>query len=376
MNYRCARTAFPSGRVVPYTGRMAKTLPAIDYLAQPGKNPPRPVSVVYGDEAFLRRQTLLKLREVALSGEEADFSLSTFEGRSATLRDVLEETSTVAMFGGGKRLVIVEEADEFVSRYRAELEDYVARPSSAGTLVLEVKTWPATTRLYKAVAADGLAIDCNVPAKAQLARWLGGWAKQAHRVELPAAAGDMLVEIIGPELGLLDQELAKLALLAGIDGKITPEMVSRTVGGWRVRKTWDMLDAALEGDVADAMLQLDRLLASGESPVGVLGQISASLRRFAAATRLILQGEAVGRRVPLRQALEQAGIRSSFVLQKAEPQLRHLGRERGRQIYGWLLEADLDLKGQVAAAAAHSRAAGDSAGGAAGKIGCRKMAVP
>ena len=201
---------------------MAKTLPAIDYLAQPAKHPPRPVCVVYGDEAFLRRQTLLKLREVALSGEEADFSLSTFEGRSATLRDVLEETSTVAMFGGGKRLIIVEEADEFVSRYRAELEDYVARPSTAGTLVLEVKTWPATTRLYKAVAAEGLAIDCNVPAAAQLARWLGGWAKQTHRVELPAAAGDMLVEIIGPELGLLDQELANLALLAGIDGKITP----------------------------------------------------------------------------------------------------------------------------------------------------------
>jgi DNA polymerase-3 subunit delta len=116
------------------------------------------------------------------------------------------------------------------------------------------------------------------------------------------------------------------------------------VGGWRAKTTWEMLDAALDGQPAAAMQQLDRLLASGENPVGLLAQISASLRRLAAATRLVLQAEAAGRRVALRPALEQAGIRA-FVLQKAEQQLRRLGRQRGGQLYRWLLEADLDLKG-------------------------------
>ena len=138
----------------------------------------------------------------------------------------------------------------------------------------------------------------------------------------------MLVELIGPELGLLDQELAKLALMAGDEKKIAPELVGRAVGGWRAKTTWEMLDAALDGNVRDAMLQLDRLLAAGEQPVGLLGQISASLRRFAAATRLVLQAEAARRRPNLREALEQAGVRS-FVLQKAERQLRQLGRQRG-----------------------------------------------
>ena len=67
-------------------------------------------------------------------------------------------------------------------------------------------------------------------------------------------------------------------------------------------------------------MQLDRLLAAGESPIGLLGQISASLRRLAAATRLVLQTEAAGRRVALRRTLEQAGIRS-FRLKEAERQL-------------------------------------------------------
>ncbi len=323
---------------------MAKPLHAVDYLAKSGKHPPKPVCVVFGDEPFFRRQSLLALRHAVLGEDEGGFSLSVFEGRSAELRDVLGELATVAMFGSAQRLALVEEADDFVSRNRGPLEDYVARPSSSGVLVLELKSFPGNTRLYKAVAAAGLLVDCGALTATRLSRWLGVWAEQTHHAELSHAAADVLVDMIGPEVGLLDQELAKLALSVGADKKITPELVSQSVGGWRAKTTWVMLDAALAGDVRGAIAQLDRLLAAGESPIGLLGQVSASLRRLAAATRVILQAEAAGRRMAIRPALEQAGFRS-FVLKKAEQQLRQLGRQRGSQLYRWLLQADLDLKG-------------------------------
>jgi DNA polymerase-3 subunit delta len=325
----------------------SKALQAVEYLAKPAKYPPQPVCVLFGDESFLKRQSLICLREAVTGGQEGDFSFSTFEGPAAKLANVLDELATVAMFGSGRRLVVVDQADEFVSRYRAELEDYVAQPAAGSVLALELKSFPGNTRLYKAVAAEGLVIDCNGPRAGGLTRWLSAWAKRTHQVQLPQATAEMLIERIGSELGLLDQELAKLALITGSDTKITAEMVSQSVGGWRAKTTWEMLDAALDGDVRAAITQLDRLLASGENPIGLLGQISASLRRFAAATRLILQAEAAGRRITLRAALEQAGIRS-FVLPKAERQLRQLGRQRGAELYGWLLQADLELKGASA----------------------------
>jgi hypothetical protein len=46
----------------------------------------------------------------------------------------------------------------------------------------------------------------------------------------------------------------------------------------------------------------------------------------------------------LRQALERAGVKP-FLIGKVEPQLRRLGRTRAGQLYRWLLEADLALKG-------------------------------
>ncbi|MFH1266350.1 MAG: DNA polymerase III subunit delta [Planctomycetota bacterium] len=323
---------------------MAKALHAIDYLAVAEEHPVRPVCVVFGDDPFLKRHAMARLRHEALPSDDADFSLSVFQGRTAELGEVIDELATVAMFGGGKRLVLVEEADDFVSRHRPELEDYVAQPKSTGVLLVEVKSWPANTRLYKAVAKTGLQIDCSSPPPAKLTRWLTSWAGQVHDVRLSASAAESLVDMIGPELGLLDQELAKLALTAGRKGKITPEMVSRSVGNWRAKTTWVMLDAALAGDAREALVELDRLLLAGESPIALLAQISGSLRRFAAATRLVLQAEAAGRRIGVSQALEQAGVKR-FVLGKAEPQLRRLGRNRGGQIYRWLLAADLDLKG-------------------------------
>ena len=323
---------------------MAKALHAIDFLAAPAKHPPKPVCVAFGDEAFLRGHVLSLIRDAVLTGDDGDFSLSVFEGAKANLAEVLDCLATLAMFGGGQRLVIVEDADKFVTRYRGELEDYVSQPAAGGILALALKSWPANTRLYKAVAADGLAIACSTPTPARLARWLVSWSKQAHRIELQNSAAEQLIEMVGPELGLLDQEISRLALTTEPGGRISAATVKEAVGSWRAKTTWDMLDAALEGKARDAMVQLDRLLLAGENPIAILAQISATLRRFAAATRLVLQGEQAGRRVGLRATLEQAGFKP-FVLRKAEQQLRQLGRHRGQQLYGWLLEADLDLKG-------------------------------
>jgi DNA polymerase-3 subunit delta len=146
-------------------------------------------------------------------------------------------------------------------------------------------------------------------------------------------------------MGLLDQELAKLAAAAG-QSAITAELVQQLVGGWRAKTAWDMLDAALEGRTKQALVELDRLLLSGEMPIAILGQIAASLRRFAAAARHIEQAEAAGRKTSLRQALEAAGVKPvPFIMNKAEAQLKQLGRQRAGQLLSWLLEADLALKG-------------------------------
>ncbi|HEX3724968.1 MAG TPA: DNA polymerase III subunit delta, partial [Pirellulales bacterium] len=263
---------------------MPKPIDALDYLARADKYPVANVAVLFGDEDFLKRLTLGTLKRQVLAGEDAEFSVATFDGRQTELRDVIDALATRALFGGGRHLVIVEEADDFVSRNRPALEDYAAHPKGGSVLVLVVKLWPATTRLYKALADSGLQIECRFPPPARAIKWLSHWSLEHHQARLEPLAAELLLESAEADLGLLDQELAKLASLVGQGGNITPTVVAEAVGGWRAKTAWDMLDAALAGDSATALAQLNRLLIGGEVPIALLAQIGASLRRLAAAT--------------------------------------------------------------------------------------------
>ena len=326
------------------TAAKSAVIPATTFLLAPDKHPAGPVCAVSGDEVFLKREVLVALRQQVLGSDQDEFSLTTFSGGGLALRDVRDALATASLFGSGRRLVIVEEADDFVSENRAELENYVAKPQPGGVLVLEVKTWPSTTRLAKAVASGGLTVECKSLKEHETKRWIVQRAKSRYDVRLQGSAADALLELLPPELGILEQELAKLSLLTGESRTIEVDVVLENVGGWRTRKTWDMVDAAAEGRAADALEQLGRLLASGEKPHGLLPQMSHSLRQLAAATQLVEAAEAAGGRLSLSSALQQAGV-PPFKLATAERQLRQLGRERAKRLTAWLLAADLAIKG-------------------------------
>ena len=324
---------------------MANTTSAIDYLT--AKNPPAGelVNVLFGDEPYLIHSVLQAFKESNLSGEDADFGLIQLDCSTAAWCDVVDALATRQLFGTGGRLVILEDADDFVSKYRSNIEDYAKAPTTDGVLVLTVQTWQKNTRLYKQNDKTGLQIDCKKPAEKQLVTWIRKEAKRRFGFNLPAESAREMVEIIGCEIGVLEQELEKLALVTDTKTPLTPTQIRERVGSWRTKKAWDMLDAACDGDANEAIKQLQRLIHAGQHPIAILGQIAHSLRHFALATQIYRRAEKQGRRISLRAALEATGVRH-FFLHDAERRLKRLGRHRASDLYRWLLDADLAMKGR------------------------------
>lgn len=333
---------------------MPSSVHVFDFLQS--KDAPPAVCVTFGDESFLKQLSRRHIRELVL-GKDSEAPYSLFDGSACEWRDVADELATVSLFGDTARLVIVEQADPFVSKYRDRLEQYVEKPKSTGTMLLDVEAWPKNTRLFKLVAKAGLQVECRAPEKAvgsrkvpddaRLLKWIVSWAKSTHSVKLSKTAAEELLALVGPTFGMLDQEIAKLALFANEKNEVDVETVEKVVGGWRAQTIWDLIDAATEGKTADALEQLSHLLASGEHPVALFGQIAWSLRRFAAATRIYQFHERQRRRVKLTDALVEAGFPhwNRKALGRAEQQLKQLGRHRAGRLYRWLLETDLALKG-------------------------------
>jgi len=295
-----------------------------------------PVHVLHGDEDFLKRQVLTVLRKVVFGSEENEFGLSTQPGDQAEFATVRSELETVP-FLSPRRLVVIDGADPFVSKYRALLEKYVSQPAESGILVLDVKSWPSNTKLAKMLPSAG-SIVCKALEPYRLPGWCVKWSASQYGKELSQPAARLLVDLVGAEMGVLNQELAKLAVYVGAASKIEEDDVDRLVGSSREQNTFKIFDAMGGGQPTEALTILGRLFDQGEEPLAVLGALSWQLRRLAKAGRLAQRGP------PLGTAIDRAGF-PPYARHGAEQQLRHLGRRRLSRLYDWLLETDSGLKG-------------------------------
>ena len=217
----------------------------------------KPVYALVGGDAFLQLQ---KLRDV-LGQLPADAQRADIDGERAELAEVLDELRSFAMFGGGK-VVVVRNADDFVSRFREQLEDYVAQPSDSATLILRLESLPSNQRIYKAIAKVGAIESCEPPK--DLSRWVVQHAKTAHDVTISPEAAKLLVDYVGNDLGRLDTELAKLALQCDA-GKIGPEDVTCGVAFQRERQMWDMTNELACGRTSEALHKWRQLVALDSS---------------------------------------------------------------------------------------------------------------
>jgi DNA polymerase-3 subunit delta len=313
---------------------------ALAWLREAGKLPAKPVYAVFGDDVYLVRESIREVGRVHIPEEDLEVAVSRFSGPATSLATVLDELHTLPFFSR-RRLVIVEEADPFVSKYRKDLEAYVVKASLSGILVLHVKQWTSTTKLAQLVEKTGLAIDCAGPRETELATWVTELARTRFDAELAPEAARLLLELVGPEAGILAVEVEKLGVFVGDSRRIERADVVKLVGAGRIETIWKVLDAATTGDARTALLHLDNVLGAGEQPTPLLAAMSTSLLKVHSAGRLRTT------RLSLAEACDLAGI-PHFAVTKTGKQHAHLGPGRVDQLPRMLLQADLDLKGASA----------------------------
>ncbi len=307
-------------------------------LSQRDRWQPVPVVVLHGEELHFKTEALRCVLEQTLGAGSDELDCTRHSGADIDLKTVRDELLTVSMFSAA-RAVVIDDADEFVSRNRAGLEDYFDRPARTALLVLSVKSWPKTTRLAKRLPQVGVDIECSELTGAALQKWITEEAKTRHGKQIPRDAVSLLVELAGTSLGLISQELDKLASYVGERDRVTVEDVSTLVGGWRAETTWQMINAIRDGRPGEALVALDKLLTAGEAPQKLLGGINFVFRKLADGTE-----RARGGGMPLSQALRQAGVYDRDI-DSAANYLRRIGRPRAEQILPLIVAADSGLKG-------------------------------
>ncbi|HUS91107.1 MAG TPA: DNA polymerase III subunit delta [Phycisphaerae bacterium] len=257
--------------------------------------PPKCVYVLHGDETFLVDASRKEITDLVVGDADRQLCISSFDD-SAELADVLDEVRTLP-FLAPRRLVIVREADAFVSAHRAALEKFLQSPPASATLMLTVRSWPSNTRLAKIVAKIGQAIDCSLPKHDSLRRWLADAAARRGKRIAPDAA-ELMAQWVGRDLAALDAEMEKLSLYVGERTDVTVQDVSVLVTSSAGPAAFELTNAITDGNARAALEALSGMLQTRGDEFKTLGMIAWHLRRATMAKESLLAGLGERQAVP------------------------------------------------------------------------------
>lgn len=280
------------------------------------------IYVLAGKDEPLVNAKCQELLDELIEPSQRAMGLFDVNGASVSASEVLDELRTLP-FLTDKRVVVVKGADHFISENRELLEKYFDAPCPTGILVLTVGSWRSNTKLARKLGKAGKLISIARPKGRELARRLAQYASEAYGKNLSRDAAELLVELTGDELPRLYSEIDKLALYAEGEKTITPAHIESLIGHNRIFGAFEVIDAIIAGNLAQAVDRLRRMFADDRSTeYTVVGAFAFHLRRMFGAKVLLDKGVRPG---DVAGRLRIWSNKDRFFAQVRQMSLRQLG---------------------------------------------------
>jgi len=249
-----------------------------------------PIYIVEGEDKGLVDIEVEKIIEQLLEPAQMELGLLKLRGDEAVLSDCLDELRTLP-FLANRRVVVIKDAEDFISGNRELLEDYFDNPSPTGVLILTIKKLDTRTNLAKKLDKCGKLVTAEKTTRWTLPTLLIKYAEQSHNKKLDRQAAQMIVEIAGEDYGFLCREVDKLAAFADARKEIKSEDVQTLTGHNRLFNAFEIFDKALAGNIAAAMAKFREMLEKDKNfEYMVVGAFNFQVRRMFDAKVLLDKG--------------------------------------------------------------------------------------
>ncbi len=246
----------------------------------------RPAYLLGGEESLIRDDALRTIREAVLAEGPSDFNLDQLDARTtspAALCDAVQALPVMA----SHRLVHLRdpearrgEGGDFADAIVQALEILLSDEEVRTVLVVQSGKLDRRAKWVKSFSGRAAIVDCSAPKKPrEIAAFVRAEA-QRQGVALDKGAPERLAELVGPQLMVLRQEVAKLGLFAEEGEKVTRAQVSSAVTNVAEEIIWDLTDAIGEGRSGDALQILRRMLDAGVPGPPLLANLASHFRKL------------------------------------------------------------------------------------------------
>lgn len=223
------------------------------------------IYLLYGEEAYLRRQYRDKLKEAVIGDDNMNYYY--YEGKNISIGEVIDQAETLPFFSE-KRLILIENSGLLKSGGE-QLAEYLAAPAQT-TYFLFVETQvDKRSKLYKTIASKGCCVEFGIQDETTLKRWILGMIKKENK-KISEWDLNFLLEKTGTDMENIRKETEKLFCYCMdkeiITGKDIEEICTKQIGN----HIFDMVSAIAEGKQEKALNLYYELLAQKEPPMRIL----------------------------------------------------------------------------------------------------------
>jgi DNA polymerase-3 subunit delta len=248
---------------------------------QPAALPP--LMLIHGEERHLIDNEAQQWLDAVRAQSSSDLNIEVFDAPAKL--DAVRRSFTEMPFLDPLRHVMVRDAPQLTERARrgADPPDLLAAalreraPTTVVCLVVHSKV--ATTNAVLAAVRDlGGRISFHAPVRGRdLRTWLETRLRTAG-LRLPPAAVQHMITASNGELGVLDNEIAKLQAYAAGQQSLTADEVMRLVGGDEQIEVWGVLDRLLGAAPGAGAAAVDNGLGAGMSSQYLIATMGGQIR--------------------------------------------------------------------------------------------------
>jgi len=266
--------------------------------------------LLYGEEAYLRRQYRDNLRRALVSEDDA-MNCSVYSGKDINAAEVIDLAGTMPFFAE-RRVIIIENSGWFKSANDPITALVKALPETTCMIFVEEEV-DKRGKLYKAVTANGYAALCEMQDESMLKKWVMGLLKKENKLITPDAL-NLLLDKTGTNMENIRREVEKLVCYKYYEEGITASDVEALCIVQIQNQVFDMVEAVAQKKQKQALDLYYNLLALKEAPMKILALIA---RQF----HMLLQvKEMKSKGYQESEIAKQTGLNPYFLKKKYIPQ--------------------------------------------------------
>ena len=162
--------------------------------------------LLYGDEAYLKRQYRDKLKNALVQPDDT-MNFTSYEGKDTNPNELIDLAETLPFFAD-RRVILVEDSGFFKTSCE-ELAEYMSQiPDTTLFLFVESEV-DKRSKLYKAVNKIGKTVEFTTQTEELLTRWVLSRLKKEGK-NITGAVLQLFFSRVGTDMENIDRELEKL----------------------------------------------------------------------------------------------------------------------------------------------------------------------